>query len=178
MKTYKVIVHVIGLELRQVRFSIMRTKSCRVCKKEENSVAHDCWRNYDGSAKSVESDMVVSVLRDMNEKGIKTATIVADDDSTTFCCLWAESDRNHVRENFLIRSLCFRKRTQIHQHPYENPYAYVELQLFHLLNQSITYNNRWGDICGLKRGDAVYAVCVQFLIGYMGINCSRTRLRF
>ena len=51
--------------------------------------------------------MVVSVLRDPNEKGIKTATIVADDDSTTFCRLRAESaniskesDRNHVRKNF------------------------------------------------------------------------------
>ena len=43
----------------------------------------------------------------MNEKGIKTATIIADDDSTTFCRLLAESediskesDRNHVRKNF------------------------------------------------------------------------------
>ena len=55
----------------------------------------------------MESDIVVSVVKDLNEKGIKTAPIVADDDSTTFCRLRAEyaniskeSDRNHVRKNF------------------------------------------------------------------------------
>ena len=68
-------------------------------------MAHDCRRNLDGSAKSMES--VVSMVKDTKEKGIKTDPIVADDDSTTFCRLRAESaniskkyDRNHVRKNF------------------------------------------------------------------------------
>ena len=101
----------IGAETGKVLNYAVQSKSCRVCKKAENSnstpVAHDCRRNFDGSAKSMESDMVVSMVKDLNEKGIKTATIVADDDSTTFCRLRAESaniskesDRNHVRKNF------------------------------------------------------------------------------
>lgn len=101
LKTYNVIVRIIGhcsmigAETGKVLNYAVRSKSCRVCKKAENSnstpVAHDCRRNFDGSAKSMESDMVVSMVKDLNEKGIKTATIVADDDSTTFCRLRAES---------------------------------------------------------------------------------------
>ena len=60
------------------------------------------------------------MVKDLNEKGIKTAPIVADDDSTTFCRLRAEyaniskeSDRNHVRKKILLCSFCCTKRTQI-----------------------------------------------------------------
>lgn len=69
--------------------------------------AHDCRKNFEGSAKSMESDMVVSMVKDMNEKGIKMGTLVADDDAATLCRLRAESidiskesDKNHVRKNF------------------------------------------------------------------------------
>ena len=66
----------------------------------------------------MESDIVVSMVKDLKEKGMKTASIVADDDSTTFCRLRAEyaniskeSDRNHVQK-ILLCSFCFTKRTQ------------------------------------------------------------------
>lgn len=69
--------------------------------------AHDCRKIFEGSAKSMESDMVVSMVKDMNEKGIKMGTLVADDDAATLCRLRAESidiskesDKNHVRKNF------------------------------------------------------------------------------
>lgn len=101
----------IGAETGKIINYAVRSKSCRVCENAEKSdlkpVAHDCRKNYEGSAKSMESDMVVSMVKDLKEKGIKTGTIVADDDTTTFCRLKAEShnirkesDRNHVRKNF------------------------------------------------------------------------------
>lgn len=101
----------IGAETGKVINYAVRSKSCRVCETASKSNlkpgAHDCRKNFEGSAKSMESDMVVSMVKDINEKGIKMGTLVADDDAATLCRLRAESidiskesDKNHVRKNF------------------------------------------------------------------------------
>ena len=61
-----------------------------------------------GSAKSMEQDMVVSMVQEKSEKGIKVSTIISDDDTTTMSRLRQNispniekiSDRNHIKKIF------------------------------------------------------------------------------
>ena len=77
IETYNVIAHIIGhcsmigAETGKVLNYAVQNKSCRECKKAENSnstpVAHVCRRNFAGSAKSMESNIVVSMVKDLKE---------------------------------------------------------------------------------------------------------------
>jgi hypothetical protein len=61
-----------------------------------------------GSAKSMEQDMVVSMVKKKMDKGVKVSTIISDDDTTAISRLRQNinpkmakiSDRNHIRKNF------------------------------------------------------------------------------
>ena len=65
----------------------MRIKTCRLCYKGNDKKNYDCRLNYDGSAKSMESDMVVQIVKDVKDQGTTLKAIVGDDDSTTVCSL-------------------------------------------------------------------------------------------
>lgn len=110
----------IGAKTGKVINYAVRSKSCRVCENASKSIlkpgAHDCRKDFEGSAKSMESDMVVSMVKDMNEKGIKMGTSVADDDAATLCRLRAESidiSKKSCSKKLLISSFLFAKTTQI-----------------------------------------------------------------
>lgn len=73
---------------------------------------HTCWSHLFivriESAKSTEQDMIVSMVHEKSEKGIKVSTIISDDDTTTMSRLRQNmspkiekiSDRNHIKKNF------------------------------------------------------------------------------
>lgn len=128
----------IGAETGKVINYAVRSKSCRVCENASKSNlkpgAHDCRKNFEGSAKSMESDMVVSMVKNINEKGIKMGTLVADDDAATLCRLRAESidiskesDKIHVRKNFhQLFSLC-KNNTNLSQLKLSNIFQNVSI---------------------------------------------------
>ncbi|XP_052212333.1 uncharacterized protein LOC127831382 isoform X2 [Dreissena polymorpha] len=90
----------------------VRSKTCRVCsqhKKKGNDPCklHDCRKNWSGSAKAMEPDMVTEMIIETAKKGVKVTGIVGDDDTTTAARLKTNvphmvekrSDKNHVKKN-------------------------------------------------------------------------------
>lgn len=71
-----------------------------------------------GSAKAMEQDMVVEMVKEKKQAGIHTAAIVGDDDATTISKLHQtvdpnikkRSDKNHLKKN-LSNSLYVLKQT-------------------------------------------------------------------
>jgi len=45
---------------------------------------HNCKKNWTGSAKAMEPDMLVQMVMDVKNKGIDIAEIAGDDDTTGF----------------------------------------------------------------------------------------------
>ncbi|XP_033758263.1 uncharacterized protein LOC117340609 [Pecten maximus] len=88
----------IGKNTGKVTNYRVRSRSCRVCtsadSKDQSPSDHDCRKNWNGSAKAMEQDMIVDMVSDCINRGFKTQTIIADDDSTTIARL-----RQHVNVN-------------------------------------------------------------------------------
>ena len=89
----------------------VKCKKCRICEhseaKKEVPRLHQCKRNFTGSAKAMESAIVIDILKDVKNKGKNVGKLIGDDDSTTIARARAEvnasiekaSDKNHVRKN-------------------------------------------------------------------------------
>ncbi|VDI50092.1 Hypothetical predicted protein [Mytilus galloprovincialis] len=80
---------------------------CRKCDRvDEKGDGHDCRINHQGSAKSMESELPVQMVKEIQKTGCEVSSITMDDDSTTIARLRKEvnaeimkfSDRNHVRK--------------------------------------------------------------------------------
>ncbi|VDI36869.1 Hypothetical predicted protein [Mytilus galloprovincialis] len=80
---------------------------CRKCDRvDEKGDGHDCRINHQGSAKSMESELAVQMVKEIQKTGFEVSSITMDDDSTTIARLPKEvnaeimkfSDRNHVRK--------------------------------------------------------------------------------
>ncbi|CAG2242598.1 unnamed protein product [Mytilus edulis] len=80
---------------------------CRKCDRvDEKGDGHDCRINHQGSAKSMESELAVQMVKEIQKTGCVVSSITMDDDSTTIARLRKEvnaeimkfSDRNHVRK--------------------------------------------------------------------------------
>ncbi|XP_062585262.1 uncharacterized protein LOC134246936 [Saccostrea cucullata] len=90
----------------------VRCRKCRICynaeKKGTTPAEHDCRKNWDGSAKSMEPDMIVGMIKGMKDNNISVSELVMDEDSTTIArakkvCgedLTKYSDRNHIKKTF------------------------------------------------------------------------------
>lgn len=89
----------------------VRSKSCRICENATKAGRvpkdHDCRKNWEGSSKAMERDMVVDMVTKMVDKGVNITKVVADEDTTTFSHLRTIhnnitkiSDRNHIRKTF------------------------------------------------------------------------------
>lgn len=65
-----------------------RSKRCRIYsvakKRRVTPRKHKCVRNWTGSAKSMEADMVVDMLKTVKEKDATVVTLIGDDDTTGF----------------------------------------------------------------------------------------------
>ena len=102
----------IGPQTGQVINYAVRSKDCRVCttaaSKNQQVREHACSKNWDGSSKAMEADMVIEMVREVQEKGHDIDAIIGDEDSTTIGRLRANvndnivkvSDKNHIRKLF------------------------------------------------------------------------------
>ncbi|XP_062567511.1 uncharacterized protein LOC134229741 [Saccostrea cucullata] len=89
-----------------------RCRKCRLCENAKRKgiqpIDHDCRKNWDGSAKAMEPDMIVGMLKDLEKDHIHPHELVMDDDSTTISRARKEceqsitkfSDRNHLKKTF------------------------------------------------------------------------------
>lgn len=102
----------IGPQTGQVINYAVRSKDCRVyttaASKNQQVREHACSKNWDGSSKAMEADMVIEMVREVQEKGHDIDAIIGDEDSTTIGRLRANvndnivkvSDKNHIRKLF------------------------------------------------------------------------------
>lgn len=100
----------IGCKTGKVLEYAVRSKTCRVCDRAERygykGKEHDCRKNWSGSAKAMEPDMVVEMVEKVREKGIRTVSLVGDEDASTISLvrmkldqsIKKKSDRNHIRK--------------------------------------------------------------------------------
>ena len=101
----------IGTRSGKVLGAGCKSKCCRICQHSaSNSTtppSHDCRKNWTGSAKSMESAIVIDILKDLKDNDKDVGKIIGDDDTTTIARARAEIDpniekgidKNHVRKN-------------------------------------------------------------------------------
>lgn len=91
-----------------------RAKDCRVCnvaeKAKKEPKPHECCKNYDGTSKAMEADMVIEMVKEVQatHSGLTIDAIIGDEDSTTIARLRASvnpeieklSDNNHLKKLF------------------------------------------------------------------------------
>lgn len=89
----------------------VRSKDCRFCKLGHSKEDHDCHKNYDESAKSMEPHMAVELFKNnslFDKENVCVNTIIGDEDSCTIASLKSESthqiikwsDFNHIKKGF------------------------------------------------------------------------------
>ena len=96
----------IGVETGKIVNYATRIRNCKQCEKNP-AKAHDCRLNWGGSAKSMEPDMAVSMVKELTASGHRLKAIIGDDDAATMAQLKDEipyqiikfSDINHARKN-------------------------------------------------------------------------------
>ncbi|XP_062619911.1 uncharacterized protein LOC134281467 [Saccostrea cucullata] len=88
-----------------------RSKRCRICmhakKLNKTPKSHKCRKNWMGSAKAMEPDMIVEMLHHANSAHAPVCTLIGDDDSTALKRAREEvsstiekvSDKNHIKKN-------------------------------------------------------------------------------
>ncbi|CAC5376456.1 unnamed protein product [Mytilus coruscus] len=102
----------IGVKNKKVVRHSIRCKGCRICTNEQKKVIppskHKCAKNWTRSAKGMEPDMMVEMIKDLNNRGVKFKELAGDDDSTGFkkaskllphSQIVKSSDRNHIMVN-------------------------------------------------------------------------------
>lgn len=75
-----------------------------------------------GSSKAMEQDMVVEMVKKVNQSGVRVSTIIGDDDAATISRLRHEvdpkigkqSDRNHLKNNLAKSAICSTKGIQVY----------------------------------------------------------------
>jgi hypothetical protein len=77
----------------------VRQSDCRICTRDvngnkENVPPHNCTKNWSGSAKAMESDVGVNLIKSIEKQGVKVSTIIMDDDTTTMARI--RQDINHT----------------------------------------------------------------------------------
>lgn len=100
----------IGTESGKVVGYAVRSKTCKMCERAEAgkyiAQEHDCRKNWTGSAKGMEPDMVLEMVEKAEENGVHVGTIIGDEDTTTIARLKANfdkdiqklSDSNHIKK--------------------------------------------------------------------------------
>jgi len=91
----------------------IKAKTCRICSNSDANKRppppHDCHKNWSGSAKSMESAIIIDIIKEIEMDGKKIGKMIGDDDTTTIARAKADpdiksniekiSDKNHVRKN-------------------------------------------------------------------------------
>ena len=88
-----------------------RCRKCSIAKSKKKKVAkHTCKKNWTVSAKSMEPDMIVEIIKDAKEKNNPVVTLIGDDDCTAIHRARCEisstiqkvSDTNHVKKKYSV----------------------------------------------------------------------------
>lgn len=91
-----------------------RNSYCRVCDNSDKSgkvlAIHDCRRNWSKSAKAMEPDMCIQMLKELDKNEVNVGTVIMDNDSTPVArarlevnpALKKQSDKNHTLKNLQI----------------------------------------------------------------------------
>ena len=91
-----------------VGYSI-RSKACRICKvaKTKNTPprVHNCVHNWHGSSKAMEPDMIIEMVKEASNCGVKVKTLVGDEDSTTIARVRREVD-NEIQKGSDYNHIC------------------------------------------------------------------------
>lgn len=93
-----------------ISFAI-RCKDCRYCKLGHKKDDHNCQRNYENSAKSMEAYMAVEIFNKnplFKQEHVEIRTLIGDEDSCTIASVRKEaaydvekwSDYNHIKKSF------------------------------------------------------------------------------
>lgn len=136
----------IGAKTGKVVGYNVRSKFCKTCdnsvKKGKTPNKHDCRMNWSGSAKAMEQDMVVEMMKTCKEKGAVVETIIADDDTTTLArikqnvnpSIKKKSDKNHVKKNIGNALYSLRNKHKKLQNP--KVFKYLQKCLDYMLAQN------------------------------------------
>ena len=93
----------IGKKTKKVVHFSSRMKQCRICWKasQENKIPqkHNCRVNWHGSAKAMEPDMFVEMIKDSASQGIKIGKVAGDDDNTGINRIRKEGNVEIVKES-------------------------------------------------------------------------------
>ena len=113
----------IGAQTKKCVGYAVRCKTCKICEVAQRSGQparqHDCRKNWDGSAKAMEADMVVEMVKTAKESDVSVGIITGDEDSTSISRTRHEvspdiekrSDNNHVKK-ILASSLFYLQKKQ------------------------------------------------------------------
>lgn len=155
----------IGAQTGKVVGYSVRSKFCKMCdvssKQGQVSKSHDCRCNWDGSSKSMESDMVIEMVTKHHKAGHEISTIIADDDTTTFQRLnkslqtdfTKKSDCNHVRKN--ITSQLYKLQVK-HKSLTSKVIKYIQKCINYMLSQN------QGNSKGISKG---FDVIIKHVFG-------------
>ncbi len=94
----------------------VKVKKCGICSYAQHlnkeAKPHTCYKNYNGSAKSMESAIGVDIANDIRNKGATTKRITMDEDASTIKNLKKQvigkttiekgSDANHIKKIFVL----------------------------------------------------------------------------
>lgn len=123
-----------------------RIKQCRTCniakKYGREPHKHICKKNWSASAKAMEPDMLVEMLKKTNDKGVPVGTVVGDDDTTGISRVRAEvdrtieklSDKNHTRKNITCQLYAIRKN---HKELSEKVISAITKNFNYMLSQNV-----------------------------------------
>lgn len=107
----------IGLKTGKVVGFSSRFKRCRKCmvakKSNRTPIKHKCRKNWVGSTKAMEPDMIVEMLQHAKSSDAPVATLIGDDDCTAFKRAREEvnstiekvSDKNHMKKKFVKQAV-------------------------------------------------------------------------
>ena len=72
----------------------IRVSDCRTCSnfETEKTPSHKCSKNWSGSAKAMESDVGVDLIKSVEKEGVRVKTLIMDDDTTTMAKVRRELD--------------------------------------------------------------------------------------
>ena len=79
---------IFGKETKKLLYIGVRNKFCSACEKKGSNKEHECFRNWDGSSSSMESDIILEGFR-MAEKqhGLRYTNFIGDGDSSVHTTL-------------------------------------------------------------------------------------------
>ncbi|XP_076082975.1 uncharacterized protein LOC143054015 [Mytilus galloprovincialis] len=99
----------IGEKTGKIVHHTLRIAGCRICRNAQKKggppLPHNCKKNWSGTAKGMEPDMVVQLVKDVHEQDININELAGDDDSVGFdrvkkllpnSKMVKTSDRNHI----------------------------------------------------------------------------------